>query len=261
MNKSMLTGLALAATTTMQATPAHACLFHIPDFTERAVAFENKTVPLNATLASVLLRPGGEDATISLIGPDGVARTATFASDEERGLDRIIPDAPLIAGSWMATITGMNDNGERVTRDVAFTVADVVDTDPPPPPRITFVRHTEGVLFANDCQAQWPRTNLIGSLDGDTDYAELALLENEGLPRVVDDDTVIFLGSEYNEADIDFDFVAIDFAGNRSDIGTAVEVGGCGCSSNDAPVFASGLAALGMLALRRRRHLIRGARS
>lgn len=240
----------IAATSTTWSTPSRACLYRIPDFTAQPIAWEGKRLPLNATLQSHHLRSDNGALVVTLRDAAGDEQPADLVDDED-GLQRVVPIAPLTPGRWTLIITGTDVDGTTLEREVAFEILDIVDDAPPAPPLVTYHYETSGDLFPNSCQNQWPTTQAIASLDEATDFDDVAFIENNDNLRFAVADEPIYLYAGDQRRDLDLDFVAIDFAGNRSEVATAVEVSGCGCSEHDAPSFVVGLAALFLIRRRR----------
>lgn len=198
-----------------------------------AFTFAGQTVPLNAELAVVFPGVTGVyDGSWVLEAPDGASVDVTVPTAAELAL--LEYDAVLSPGRW-------------VFRDVdsasefPFDVSAAVDETPPAAPTVTVGNWDQGSLFWYECRPV-PHRDLEITIEDD----DVAYVLVNGVPAFLDGIDAIGV---YDEDIVSWDVVAVDFAGNESEVVTVSASGGC------ASVPAAPLSVLGLcvLTLRRRR--------
>lgn len=197
-----------------------------------AFTFAGQTVPLNAELAVMFPQyTGVYDDSWMLVAPDGASIDVTVAADAELAV--LEYDAALRPGRW--TFQGLGGY------DVPFDVSDVVDESPPAAPTVSVGAWDEGSLFWYEC-APIPHRDIEIAVDDDVAYV---LVNGAPVFRADDNDVV----GVYDDEVVSWDIVAVDFAGNESDVVTVTAPAGC-ASVSMTPLSVFGVA---LLVRRRRR--------
>jgi hypothetical protein len=230
---AFLVGCTLALAT--WAAPSQASCFDLFE-PPGAFTFAGQTVPLNAELA--VMFPGAigvYDGSWIFVTTDGATVDVTVPLDTDLAL--LEYDAVLSPGRWrfLDSLHGY---------DLPFDVSDVVDETPPAAPTVTVGNWDQGLLFWYECRRIPHRDIEIEINDDDVAYVLI-----NGVPAFLNDD--IDAIGVYDEDVVSWDVVAVDFAGNESDVVTVAAPGGC-ASVPTAPLSVFGLALLARRRPRRR---------